>query len=151
MTLVFKQGNILETKCIAIVNPVNTIGVMGKGVAKAIREKYPYCFPHYNEMCSRRLFKIGMILIAPPPSDADKYILMLPTKEDWHNPSKLDYVVKGLDKLVDVVEYHKITSLAVPALGCGEGGLYWDVVEPIMSDYLSRLHTTYVEVYEPWS
>ena len=149
MTLVFKQGNILETKCSALVNPVNTAGVMGKGLAKAIRETYPHCFPHYKEMCDRHLFKIGMILIAP--SVNSKTILMLPTKEHWRNPSKIEYVITGLDKLVGTVEYHKITSLAVPALGCGEGGLSWDMVEPIMSDYLSRLEGVYVEVYEPWS
>ena len=119
-----------------IVNTVNIVGVMGKGIALAFKEKYPDMFAEYKKACSEGILDIGNLMIWR----ADDYVLlMFPTKEHWRGKSKLDYIERGLQKFVEIYEREDIKSIAFPKLGCGNGGLDWEDVRPIMEKYLKPL------------
>lgn len=129
-------GDIFSSPAQVIVNTVNTVGVMGKGLALSYKERYPDMFNVYRQVCEKGQFEIGKLMLWNAP---DHWILLFPTKENWRNPSKLEYIKKGLEKFAKTYDKKGITSIAFPRLGCGNGELNWDEVKPLMEQYLSPL------------
>ncbi len=144
--MIVKIGNIFDSKCSTIVNTVNCVGVMGKGLALDFKNKYPEMYLDYVSRCKKGQVKPGIPYLY---SDKDVNMINFPTKDHWRSFSKLSYVVSGLNWFVSNYEKYAINSIAFPALGCGNGGLSWDIVGPIMYDKLHNLPIE-VEVYAPY-
>ena len=130
------EGNLFDSPAQVIVNTVNTVGVMGKGIALEFKKRYPQMFEKYKRACENHSLTIGKLMLI---SEYDHLILLFPTKEHWKYPSKLSYIEKGLKKFCDSYVQQGITSIAFPKLGCGNGELNWDEVRPLMEKYLSNL------------
>lgn len=130
------QGDIFDSPAQVIVNPVNTVGVMGKGLALSYKKRYPDMFAAYRTACEKNEFKIGNLMLWYAP---DHWILLFPTKENWRNPSKIEYIEVGLKKFIRAYADKRITSIAFPRLGCGNGELSWNSVKPLMEKYLKQL------------
>lgn len=130
------EGNIFNSPAQVIVNAVNTVGVMGKGIALEYKKRYPEMFDAYKEACDKKLLETGKLMLYYAP---DHWILLFPTKKHWRSPSKLEYIESGLDKFVHTYAEKGITSIAFPRLGCGNGELEWDDVRPLMEKYLKPL------------
>ncbi len=145
--MVVKIGNIFESKCSTIVNTVNCVGVMGKGIALEFKKKYPEMFMEYVLKCDRGEVRPGLPYFYKNEDGTN--ILNFPTKDHWRSPSRLTYVSDGLDWFVEHYKEYNIESIAFPPLGCGNGGLSWDVVGPIMYQKLSQL-PIHVEIYAPF-
>lgn len=142
-----KIGNIFESKCLAIVNPVNCVGVMGKGLALEFKNKYPELFADYVDKCKSGKVRTGTPYVFK--ADDGTMIINFPTKDHWRSPSRLSYILEGLDWFADNYAKYGITSVAFPPLGCGNGGLTWKVVGPIMYQKLKGLPIE-VEIYAPF-
>jgi uncharacterized protein YwgA/O-acetyl-ADP-ribose deacetylase (regulator of RNase III) len=140
-------GDLLESDAQTLVNTVNTVGVMGKGIALEFKRRFPDMFEDYVKKCDRNQVKLG----EPYPYNLDdgRIILNFPTKEHWRSASRLDAIVKGLKILRARYRDWGITSIAVPPLGCGNGQLEWRVVGPTLHRYLSKLDIP-VELYAPY-
>jgi O-acetyl-ADP-ribose deacetylase (regulator of RNase III) len=138
MSIFLASGDLLAADVDALVNPVNTAGVMGKGLALAFRKSFPESFAPYQRACREKTLFPGRVLVVPRQAPG-KFIIHVPTKEHWRSPSRLDILRAGLPALVEEVERHAIGSLAVPALGCGLGGLSWKEVEPLLREGLGGL------------
>lgn len=134
--LTYLKGDLLSSPAQVQVNTVNTVGVMGKGIALQFKKKYPDMFTAYQRVCERQQLDIGKLYLWKSP---EKWVLMFPTKKNWRNPSRVEYIESGLQKFVDNYERLGIESIAFPKLGCGNGGLEWPVVKPIMERYLKPL------------
>lgn len=130
------EGDIFKSPAQVIVNTVNTVGVMGKGVALSFKKRYPKMYEHYRNACEKGLLTTGKLMLI---QEADYRILLFPTKEHWRNPSKLEYIEAGLKKFVQTYAQKGITSIAFPRLGCGNGELNWDDVKALMEEYLKNL------------
>lgn len=130
------EGNIFNSPAQVIVNTVNTIGVMGKGIALSFKKRYPGMFEVYKKACDKHQLTIGKLMLYYAP---DHWILLFPTKENWRNPSKIEYLEAGLSKFVATYTEKRITSIAFPKLGCGNGELPWTEVKPVMERYLKSL------------
>lgn len=139
------NGDIFESKLEALVCPVNCVGVMGKGLAKEFKKRYPFNFEVYQSTCEAHRLKTGGVLVV---HDSGKLIVNFPTKNHWKNLSKLEYIKAGIKDLVETIQHHKIKSIAIPALGCGCGGLKWEDVRPMIIQALGNL-SVWVELYEP--
>jgi O-acetyl-ADP-ribose deacetylase (regulator of RNase III) len=125
-----------------IVNPVNCDGVMGRGLALEIKTRFPEVFAKYEAECKRGRMKIGKLqLVKTDP----RWVLNFPTKDHWRGKSKLTYIEQGLRKFKATYVRLGITSAAFPALGCGNGGLDWEIVSPLMHSYLENLK--HVEIF----
>ena len=144
--MVVKIGNIFESSCSTIVNTVNCVGVMGKGIALEFKKKYPEMFMEYVLKCDRGEVKPGFPYVYQNNGIS---ILNFPTKDHWRSPSRLSYVTDGLNWFVENYEKYGIDSIAFPPLGCGNGGLNWNVVGPIMYQKLSKLPIN-IEIYAPF-
>ena len=133
----YVEGNLFETPAQTLVNTVNTVGVMGKGIAKQFKTIFPEMFQQYRDLCEKGEFKIGQLWLYKTPH---KWILNFPTKKDWRHPSRIEYIEDGLKKFQETSSILGIHSVAFPALGCGNGELGWEnTVRPLMEKYLSRL------------
>ncbi len=143
-------GNLLESKAEALVNTVNTVGVMGKGVALQFKNLFPNNYKVYVKACHNNELKIGTLLVTEDVSllTGEKIIINFPTKTHWRYPSSYEYIEKGLVELVRVIEEKDIKSIALPPLGAGNGGLAWNKVKDIIHLYLSDIQCD-VFVYEP--
>ena len=142
--LKYLKGDLLSSPAQVQVNTVNTVGVMGKGIALQFKNKYPEMFAEYKRICEKQQFDVGELYLWKSP---EKWILMFPTKKHWRNPSRMEYIERGLQKFVDNYERLGIESIAFPKLGCGNGGLEWYAVKPIMEKYLSPLPIS-IYIYE---
>lgn len=141
-------GNIFESKMEVLVNTVNCVGVMGKGIASDFKKKYPQMFHEYKNLCDQKMIKTGVLY---PYLENDKVKLInFPTKYHWRSPSKIEYITEGLQWFVDHYEELEIRSIAFPPLGCGNGGLSWDYIGPIMYQYLKDLPIE-IEIYAPYN
>lgn len=129
-------GNIFNMQTQALVNPVNTVGVMGAGLALEFKRQFPQNFLRYKLACSSGDFGIGKVLAT---AEKGKIIINLPTKEHWRNPSQLSYVKSGLDALAEFVRKKRIESVALPLLGCGLGGLDFFEVKTLMDEILTAV------------
>lgn len=134
----------------ALVNTVNTVGVMGKGIALQFKEAFPENNKQYVQACKKGEFTTGKILTVWDNNLllGEKLIINFPTKKHWRHPSKYEYIEGGLIALVKVLENQNIKSIALPPLGCGNGGLEWGLVKAMIIKYLSKLPME-VFVYEP--
>ncbi len=145
--MVVKIGDIFNSKCSAIVNTVNCVGVMGKGIAKEFKTAYPDMYRDYVRKCDAGEVKIGRPYVYK--NEDGLKIINFPTKEHWRSPSKLSYVTEGLDWFIQHYVEYGIDSIAFPPLGCGNGGLSWDVVGPVMYQKLNPL-PIHIEIYAPY-
>ena len=123
-----------------LVNTVNTVGVMGKGIAKDFKRIYPEMFSHYQQICEKGSFGIGNLWLY---KTTNKWVLNFPTKRHWRQPSHPEYIEAGLKKFVEIYHVYGITSISFPLIGCGNGELDWETqVQPLMERYLWRLPIT---------
>ncbi len=144
------SGNLLEAQVEALVNTVNTVGVMGKGVALQFRETFPENYKAYQKACRLNEVQIGkMFVFTTGLLSLPRYIINFPTKRHWRDKSRLEDIEAGLFDLVQVGKQHNIHSLALPPLGCGAGGLNWNDVRPLIEQALSGLTDTTVLLYPP--
>ncbi len=135
--ITYVNGNLFESPAKVIANTVNTVGVMGRGIAKTFKEIYPEMFAEHQRLCEKKQFNIGNLWLY---KTSHKWILNFPTKKHWRQPSKAEYVEQGLRKFLLVYSRLGITSIAFPQLGCGNGELDWEkTVQPLMLQYLDRL------------
>ena len=140
-------GDILRSKAQTLVNTVNCVGIMGKGIALEFKEQFPDMFNDYVERCNRNEVRLGKPYLfkrLTPP-----WILNFPTKGHWRSVSRIEDIVKGLKYLLQHYKEWGITSLAVPPLGCGQGQLEWKIVGPTLYRYLNQLNIP-VELYAPY-
>lgn len=145
--MIVKIGDLFESKCSTIVNTVNCVGVMGKGIALEFKKRYPEMFMDYVLKCNRGDVKPGLPYVYQNSEGVS--VLNFPTKDHWRSPSRLSYVIDGLDWFIENYERYNIESIAFPPLGCGNGGLSWSTVGPIMYQKLSKLPIQ-VEIYAPF-
>lgn len=145
MAVVITKGDLFESGADALVNTVNCVGVMGKGIAKEFKRRYPEMFTEYAKLCKQDRIHIGEVWVWREDS---VYIVNFPTKNDWRNPSQLSWIVAGLDNLKKHVIMGEITSLAMPALGCQNGGLNFIDVRKIVEDALGDVPVA-VTLFEP--
>lgn len=140
-------GDIFQSKAQTIVNTVNCVGVMGKGVAAEFKKRYPAMYTDYKNRCTVSQVKLGELYYYTDIFGAS--IVNFPTKNHWRSPSKLSDIVHGLDYFISHYQEWGIKSIALPPLGCGNGGLEWSLVGPIMYQKLSELKIP-VEIYAPY-
>ena len=146
----FITGNMLEAETEALVNTVNTVGVMGKGIALQFKERFPVNFKIYAAACKKGDMLVGKMLVVKEDTMAgEKLIINFPTKTEWFKKSQYSYIEDGLKDLAKVIEEYSIKSIAIPPLGCGNGGLKWEKVKPMMDKYLSQLSNVSIQIYEP--
>lgn len=142
-----KIGNLFESSAQTLVNTVNCVGVMGKGIAAEFKERYPDMFRDYKRRCDARQVQLGHPYLYKDLMGIS--IVNFPTKEHWRSPSRLQDIEQGLDLFVACYREWGITSVAFPPLGCGNGGLDWRDVGPLMYRRLSQLSIP-VEIYAPY-
>lgn len=135
--ITYVTGNLFESPAQVLVNTVNTVGVMGKGVALQFKRLFPHMFDEYRALCERGKLRVGRLWLYKTPN---KWILNFPTKEHWRNPSRVEYIESGLETFVRSYTSMGIHSIAFPPLGCGNGQLDFDTqVRPVMEAYLRNL------------
>ena len=140
-------GDVLESKAQTLVNTVNCVGIMGKGIALAFKKRFPDMYEDYVRRC-----RSGEVMLGQPylyRRKAEPWILNFPTKEHWRSVASLDAMIRGMRYLLEHYTQWGITSLAVPPLGCGEGQLEWRVVGPTLYRYLSQMDIP-VRLYAPY-
>ena len=148
--ITFTTGNLLEANAEALVNTVNTVGVMGKGIALMFKEAFPDNLALYEAACKQEGVTVGRMLVTKRENlIGPKWIINFPTKKHWRNPSKIEWITEGLEDLKRVILTNGIRSIALPPLGSGNGGLDWRDVRPIIEDALGALPDVDVIVYEP--
>lgn len=148
--ITYLKSNLFFSPAQVLVNTVNTEGVMGKGIAKEFKKHFPEMFQQYHKFCEEKKLDIGNLWLY---KTTNKWVLNFPTKKSWRNPSKIEYLEKGLQKFVDQYENRGIKSIAFPPLGCGNGELNWETqVRPLMEKYLKDLPIDiYIHLYTPSS
>jgi O-acetyl-ADP-ribose deacetylase (regulator of RNase III) len=147
--IIYKVGNILDSNAEALVNTVNTVGVMGKGIALQFKNEFPENYKAYTNAVNKNEFTVGKVQIVPVNRlNGVKYIVNFPTKSHWRNPSKIEWIKDGLKDLHQQILSFKIESIAIPPLGCGNGGLNWEDVKPLIIDELSDLNIK-IFLFEP--
>ena len=143
------RGDLLVADVDALVNPVNTVGVMGKGLALQFKRAYPQMFTDYARAAAAGELTVGRMHVwAIRAAAGPRFIVNFPTKRHWRGRSRLEDIAAGLEGLAQVIEQHGITSIAVPPLGCGLGGLDWPVVRPLIEAALGDLDCV-VQLYPP--
>jgi O-acetyl-ADP-ribose deacetylase (regulator of RNase III) len=147
MTIISKSGNLLESNAQALVNTVNCVGIMGKGLALQFREAFPLMYRNYRDDCHNGLYHPGDVwgYIDRP---RDIFIFNVATKDHWRDPSQLAWIQLGIDGLKRRLLNSSIKSVAIPPLGCGLGGLSWSEVRPLIVAAFQDLEIE-VQLYEP--
>jgi len=140
------SGNLFNSNAQTWVNPVNCVGVMGKGIAREFKKRFPDMFNDYRLRCAQHQIQLGQPYLYKRTSLP--WILVFPTKFHWRNPANLNAIVNGLQFLLANYKLWNVSSLAVPALGCGLGKLNWHLLQPILLNLLSSLDIP-VELYQP--
>jgi O-acetyl-ADP-ribose deacetylase (regulator of RNase III) len=134
--LIYHRTSVLESSAQTLVNTVNCVGVMGKGIAKDFKDREPGMFAAYKRICNEGALEPGKLWLWQGQRN---WVLNFPTKIHWRNPSRLEWIEAGLQKFVAEYARRGIREIAFPRLGCGNGGLNWDDVRPLMERYLSGL------------
>ncbi|GGK73485.1 Appr-1-p processing protein [Sphaerisporangium melleum] len=148
--LTLRSGNLLDADVEALVNTVNTVGVAGKGIALQFRQAYPENFKAYARACKRGEVVPGkMFVYDDGRMGSGRYVINFPTKRHWRADSRLEDIRSGLADLVRVLRELDIRSVAIPPLGCGNGGLSWNVVFPLIEEAAAKLLDVEVVVYRP--
>ncbi len=145
----YTKGDIFDSETEAIINTVNTVGVMGKGIALQFKQRFPYNFEVYKKACDNNDIGIGKLLVTESDSLFTKYIINFPTKKHWKNPSQYHYIEEGLEDLIKQLKEKKIKSVAIPPLGAGNGRLKWENVKMIIEKYLAHIDDIEFVIYEP--
>lgn len=149
MTLAFVSGDIFESKAEALVNPVNAVGVAGKGLALLFKRRFPENNRKYVQACERGDLQAGGIYVTKTDRRSPRWIINFATKNDWRNKSKYVYIDSGLVELREALLDLGINSVAIPALGAGLGGLDWSTVKILMEKGLGGIEGVDIEIYEP--
>lgn len=146
----YVKGNLLESQAQTLVNTVNTVGVMGKGIALQFKNLFPANYRRYVKACKNDELKPGVLLVTEDESllSGKKIIINFPTKTHWRLPSQYSYIESGLKELIRIIQDMGIRSVAVPPLGCGNGGLEWTRVKEMMERYLSNVDAE-IFIYQP--
>lgn len=148
--ITYQKGNILHDQSDAIINTVNTVGVMGKGLALQFKKAFPENFKVYKKACDDHSIITGKVLSVPLNSMSPPFfIINFPTKAHWKGKSKLEYIEQGLDSLKAEVKRLNLKSVAIPALGSGLGGLPWQDVEQLIQSSLAELPDINWLLYPP--
>ena len=143
------SGSLLDSEADAIVCTVNTKGVMGKGIALACAKRFNGLLDRYAAACEQGEVAVGAMWCFPTGLISEpRLIVCFPTKKHWAQPSRLEWISTGLNALVKTIDDEALTSIAVPALGCGHGGLAWPHVEKMIYESLDPLQLR-VELYPP--
>ena len=147
------HGDLLSAPTEALVNAVNTVGVMGKGIALQFRQAFPEMFRAYATACKAGRVCVGKMDVFDRgvAASGPRWIINFPTKRHWREPSRLGDVEAGLVDLVATISNLEIRTIAVPPLGCGLGGLQWEEVRPRIEEALSGLANVKVLIYAPIS
>lgn len=146
----YRTGDLLQADVEALVNTVNCVGIMGRGIALQFKQTYPANFKAYAAACKRGEVEPGrMFVVATNALIGPKYIINFPTKRDWRGKSRMEYIDSGLAALVEEIQRRDIRSIAIPPLGSGLGGLDWQAVRPRIAAALAPLDQVQVLVYEP--
>jgi O-acetyl-ADP-ribose deacetylase (regulator of RNase III) len=146
----FKTGNIFNEPADGLVNTVNCVGVMGRGIAAQFKKVYPQNFKDYAHACKDGLVQPGkMFVVKVSDLTSPRYIINFPTKRHWKTNSRIEDIELGLSALAETVEQCQLKSVAIPPLGCGLGGLNWNDVRPLIEKFSERVSATQVIVFEP--
>lgn len=147
----FAEGNLLNAHVDALVNTVNTQGVMGKGIALQFKQAFPAVYERYSRACAEGLVKLGHMHVVDLGGlvGGPRWVINFPTKGHWRSKSRLADIESGLADLVRVVQALGIKSIAIPPLGCGNGGLEWADVLPMIRRAFNPLGSVEVKVYPP--
>ena len=150
----YLEDNLFFSPAHVLVNTVNTMGVMGKGIAKVFKELYPEMYEEYKQRCEHDEINVGSLWVYKSEEHSQKWVLNFPTKKHWRYGSTIKYIELGLKEFVDTYENKDIKSISFPMLGCGNGGLNWlRQVKPLMEEYLSTLPIDvfiHVPHNDPW-
>ncbi len=154
MSVEVVSGDLFESGAQTLVNAVNCVGVMGKGIALTFKSRFPDMYMDYQRRCRDGnvkpgvpyLYKHGWSVRVNPNGP---WVLNFPTKRHWRDPSRLEDIVAGLEYVRRHCYSWAVTSMAVPALGVGNGGLEWEAVLPVLKEHLGRLEGVDVKIYEP--
>ena len=150
MLKIIKSGDLLKEKVDALVNTVNCVGIMGKGIALQFKMAYPENFKAYKKACDHGEVIIGKMFITETQGlFQPKYVINFPTKKHWREKSNIDYIEQGLDDLVKQIERLNIKSIALPPLGCGYGGLNWETVKRSITSKLEHLENVEIKLFAP--
>lgn len=142
----YRKGNIFESGAYALVNPVNCVGIMGKGLALQFKNQFPENFKLYKQLCDEGGLQPGKLLLV---EESDHLIINFPTKRHWKDKSLIEDIDTGLKVLAQQIIKKKIQSIAIPALGCGLGGLEWDQIKTLLNLYLHNIEDIQIIIYEP--
>lgn len=146
----YTNGNIFDCEAEAIVNTVNCVGVMGRGLALQFKNKYPQNFQAYQHACQLGQVQIGKMFVFQTNSLLNpKFIINFPTKNHWRGNSRIEYIESGLQDLASIINQYQIRSIAIPPLGAGLGGLNWHDVNNKIKQALSDLKNIDIYIYEP--
>ncbi|EIX6432926.1 macro domain-containing protein [Salmonella enterica] len=146
----YRHGDILHADTEAIINTVNCVGVMGRGIALQFKNAYPDNFKAYAKACKAEQVKPGkMFVFETNQLTGPRYIVNFPTKRHWKGKSRIEDIVSGLEDLVRVVENYNIRSIAIPPLGSGLGGLEWQDVKPLIESAVKPLKQVQIAIYDP--
>ena len=144
------RGDILKADAEALVNTVNCVGIMGRGIALQFRKAFPENFKVYKSACDKKKLHPGTMLICDLNRFQNpRYVVNFPTKRHWKGKSKIEDIESGLEALVKEIAKNNIQSIAIPPLGCGLGGLSWGQVKPIIQKAFDALPDVHVFLYEP--
>jgi O-acetyl-ADP-ribose deacetylase (regulator of RNase III) len=145
----YTNGDLLKSEAKALINTVNTVGVMGKGIALQFKKQFPENYRQYRTAYESGELAIGQLFITKERNIfGEKVIINFPTKKHWRNKSEYQYVSAGLKALRSFLIESDISSIAIPPLGCGNGGLDWAKVKVLIEEHLGQL-TLDIFVYEP--
>jgi O-acetyl-ADP-ribose deacetylase (regulator of RNase III) len=147
--IIFAQGNLLEARAEALVNTVNTVGVMGKGIALMFKERFAENFRRYAAACKAKEVRTGRMFVTEVNElDGPRWIVNFPTKQHWRGNSHMEWIIEGLQDLRRFLVENKVKSVAIPPLGSGNGGLDWANVRKQIEAALGDLNTE-ILVFEP--
>lgn len=148
--ITYRQGNLLDAEVEALVNTVNTVGVMGKGIALMFKERFAQNTALYEQACKAGDVRTGKMFVTETGElMGPRWIVNFPTKQHWRAKSRLPWIIAGLTDLRRFIEQHQVRSIAIPPLGAGNGGLDWVEVKPQIEQALGGLERVEVVVYEP--
>ena len=148
--ITYTTGNLLEAPAEALVNTVNTVGVMGKGIALMFKERFANNMREYEQACKEQRVLTGKMFITETGElMGPRWIVNFPTKQHWRAKSKMEWITSGLEDLRHFIIQNQVRSIAIPPLGAGNGGLNWDEVKPKIEAALANLQDVEVLVFEP--
>ncbi len=145
----FTRGDLFASGCEALVNPVNCVGAMGRGLALQFRHRFPANYGAYRDACARREVRPGRCLVFDAGAGPARFVVNFPTKRHWRDRSRIEDIAAGLDDLAGILRRRAIGSVAIPPLGCGLGGLPWPEVRSLLVDCLAPCADVSIVIFEP--